>query len=91
MANSNFPQMHMCKRCGNIFFAAVELADRCGEHFGTPYKEEVSLSPCCHAEYVSTFACDSCGEVITGRYVSLPDDTRACDNCYVLRNIFEDD
>ena len=82
--------MYICKECGDIFDApAVEYNERL-EHFGIPCVEEVVVSPCCKADYKEAKKCVVCEEYIIGKYVSVIDGQKICENCYSVCHILDE-
>ena len=78
--------MLFCTDCGRVIEEEDELAEYMerGEFWGSEYTEVSKVCPKCKgsATIVLTKKCDSCGEYITGAYVTTMDGRFYCENCY---------
>lgn len=77
--------MYLCLHCHKTFTKPIKLKNKHG--LDTPPYEIELVSPCCRDDFVETFQCDECQEVVTSDYIETIDGKRLCENCYVLKNI----
>lgn len=80
--------MYICHECGHIFTDSITLIERHG--LDAPPYEYFEVSPCCQSNYTEAFICDKCGEYIdTETYVEI-ENNRYCENCFIIKNIYDD-
>lgn len=82
--------MYICKECGNIFgHPYIGYGERL-EHFGRPCMEIIHASPCCKADFKDATKCAVCDEYIVGKYASVIDGQKICENCYCVCHILDE-
>lgn len=80
--------MYICKDCGSLFLEPHKYTEK--HNLDIPPYEERHGCPYCGGAFTETHECNICGDYITGDYVELADGSYACENCYIERNIMED-
>ena len=83
--------MFICCECGKMFEDIAIWREYRGECFGDPSYEELWGSPCCYGNYVEAKECSCCGEYITDTYVETYDGRRYCSECYIERELEDED
>ena len=79
----------ICLDCAYIFEEPKHWVEKHG--FLHPPWEEWSGCPHCGGSYAGTIKCDICGEYIAGTYVKTSDGQLICENCYVEREVGNND
>ena len=76
--------MFVCLECGHVF-SEDEVAVWEETHgLDIPPYERWSGCPNCKGGYVEAHQCDDCGEWITGKYVTLNNGKRFCEDCFCV-------
>lgn len=81
----------MCEDCGHIFNEedAVKYLDRHG--FNDSLGEEFRLCPKCKSTEISIAQyCYGCDEYFIGDYVEVANGDTYCENCFMLKNTYDD-
>ena len=79
--------MYLCLGCGDLFDEPKKYIETHG--FDYPPYEVWYACPYCDSEYVETERCAQCNEWIEGKYVELDDGTMVCDNCFILKDVYD--
>lgn len=79
----------ICLDCGRIFEEPKRWVETHG--LDSPPYEKWSGCPACGGAYANAITCDICGEYITGTYAKVSDGQRICEECYIEREIGDED
>ena len=78
----------VCCECGHVFSSPRKITEKHG--LDTPPYETYYCCPVCGGAYVETKKCVCCNYDITDRYVLTADGKCYCEDCFMIKNIFEE-
>ena len=80
--------MYVCSNCGALFETPVQYVETHG--LDSPPYETLNGCPECLGSYVKTFECDVCGEPVVGKYATLVNGMKICEECFRINDIMEE-